>query len=202
MPNPFYGAVVLNYSSTLESVHHAWFPETLIAATIQLTSFWATQQQQPFTRYIAQAYIITRNTPLGPGGFPTPDKLRDSSAWLTTDNVEFHLDKSDTPVITSALGLVFDRSPAAANREEVLRALDFAVYDDNGTVLRTHREVQLYGGKALDVDAIQESVLRESSSAFDRPVKIVPVDLSQVRVDMPLRIDPRTERLVAPDYES
>lgn len=205
MGNPFYGAPLVSPSSVGESVHRAWFAETLITATIQLSSFWvqAPGQFQSFQRHLAQAYITTINTPAGTLGFPTPDKLRDSSAWLTTDHVDFHLDTLDTVVAASALGLVFDRSPSADARirTDVLNTLDFAVYDDDGTVVRTHREVQLYGGKALEADAIQESVLRESSSASDRPLKIVPVDLSEVSSDMPIRIDPSTQRLVPRDNQ-
>ena len=195
MPNPFYGAALVAGNWITENVHRAWFPRTTIAATIQLTSIWITgpAQFQSNARSIAQAYIDK--------GFNV-DKFRDSSIWTTTDTVTFRLDRTDTPMIASALGLIHDRSPEAANREEVVRSMEFAVYDDDGTVLRTHQEVQLYGGKALDEDAIQDSVLKECSSAFDRPVNIVPVDLSQVRSDISHRIDLRTRRLVSSDNES
>jgi hypothetical protein len=66
-------------------------------------------------------------------------------------------------------------------------------------VLAIHQEVQLYGGKALDEDDIQDSVLKQSNSEFGRPLKIVAVDLTQVPSDMPIRIDPGTKRLVRPD---
>src|SRR4029450_9400139 len=118
MGNPFYGAALVSPSSVGESVHRAWFQETLITATIQLSSFWvqAPGQFQSFQRHLAQAYITTINTPPGPLGVPTPDKLRDSSAWLTTDPVAFHRDPLDPVVAASALGLVFDRSPSAGAR--------------------------------------------------------------------------------------
>jgi hypothetical protein len=168
---------------------------------LQLTSFWvqAPERFTAFQKHMAQAYIVTRNTPPGLLGFPTPDKLRDSSAWLVTDNVTFHLDTDNSVVAASALGLIYDGSATAANREDVMRTLDFAVYDDEGTVLATHREVQLYGGNELDEDAIQESVLNQARSASDVSLMIVPVDLSSVPSDMPIRIDPRTQRILAPE---
>jgi hypothetical protein len=85
MPNPFYGVALVSPASVGIAAHRAWFPETTIAATVQLTSFTvqAPERFTPFQKHMAQAYIITSNTPAGPLGFPTPDKLRDSSAWLT-----------------------------------------------------------------------------------------------------------------------
>jgi len=150
---------------------------------------------------MAMAYITKPNTPTGASGASIADKLRDSSAWLVTDNVTFRLDTDSSVVAASALGLIHDRSPSAASSGDVLRTMDFAVYDDEGTVLATHREVQLHGGKELNEDVIQEAVLTEFGSASGRALKIVPIDLSHVPSHMPIRIDPRTQRLVARDSE-
>jgi hypothetical protein len=197
MSNVFYGAWLVRQGDLGWATHRAWFQEVPITATIQLSSFMIQEGQNfaSFRPQNVQAYIETVLTPVGELGFPNPNKLTDNNVWLTTDNVTFQLQAQDV-VATSAFGLIHDRSASALNRSDILRSLDFAVYDDDGNVIGTHGEAQLYGGRELDADEIQEGVLTRANAESDRSLQIVPVDLSDFRSGDPYKIDPRSKRPV------
>jgi len=131
---------------------------------------------------------------------PNPNKLTDNNVWLTTDHVTFQL-QADNVVAASAFGLIHDRS-SSVFRADVMKSVDFAVYDDDGTVLGTHREVQLYGGAELDPDQIQEQALTRARAGSERSLDIVPVDPMDVPPGGAFRIDPRTRRPVPATGES
>jgi hypothetical protein len=66
-------------------------------------------------------------------------------------------------------------------------------------VLGTHREVQLYGGKELEGDDIQQAVLTRASAEADRQLDIIPVDPSNLPAGGAFRIDTRTRRPIPLD---
>ena len=121
--------------------------------------------------------------------------------WLTTDHVTFWLETNNVTQ-ASACGSIHERSPVARVRADVMRTLRFAIYDDNGTVIGTHGEVQLYGGRELDADEIQERTLARANAQSDRSLQIVPVDLAHIPPGMTFCIDPRTRRPVPERGES
>ena len=175
----------------------AWFPRLPIWGTIRLSSF-SIQEGDRFsafrTRY-AMAYIETVNTPMlsiGSVSIPNPDKLRDSNVFLTTDHITFQL-QTDGVVSASGFGLIHDMS-STVDFAEPVNSVEFAVFDEDGSVLGTHREVQIYGGKELDGDDIQQSVLARASAEADRSVDIIPVELSNLPGGGAFRIDTRTRR--------
>jgi hypothetical protein len=201
--NVFYSAWLVRSGNLGWATHRAvWGPDLPILATIQLSSFMI-QEGQSFAAFRpqnVQAYLETALTPIGALGYPNPNKQTDNHAWLTTNHVTFQL-QADGVVATSAFGLLHDRS-SAVNRSDLLRRLDFAVYDDDGTVIGSHAEAQLYGGRELDMDEIQERVLTRASSETDRSLQIVPVDLSDFRAGVAYRIDPKTRRPVRQEDQS
>jgi hypothetical protein len=200
MSNVFYGAWLARVGALGWATHTARFQETLIVATIQLSSF-STQNGErfvPFQSKYALAYIETVNTPtLSIGGLaiPNPNKLTDNNVWLTTDHVTFQLQVDNVEGSASAFGLIHDRSSVLAD-VSIQRSLDFAVHDDEGLVVGTHREVQLYGGSELDPDLVQDRILGRADAASDRKLQIMPVDLSDLPAGAPFRIDPRTKHVV------
>jgi hypothetical protein len=201
MSNVFYGAWLWRSGGLGWATHTARFPNTLILATIQLSSF-STQNGDrfdAFQHHYAQAYIETVNTPIiviGGVAIPNPNKLTDNNVWLTTDHVTFQLQADNANGSASAFGLIHDRSSVLAG-VDVERTLDFAVYDDDGLVVATHREVQLDGGSAVDSDEVQERILGRTAARSDRSLSIVPVDPDYLSGGTPFRIDPRTKNAVA-----
>jgi hypothetical protein len=200
MSNLFYGTWMARTSGSLGwDTWTAWFTRLPIWGTIQLSSY-SIQEGNQFTAFrnrYALAYIETVNTPMttiGPVTFPNPDKLRDNNVFLTTDHITFQL-QTDGVVSASGFGMIHDMS-STADFAEPLNALEFAVYDEDGSVLGTHHEVQLYGGRALDADDIQQSVLARATAQTDRALNIVPVDFRELPTDRAFRIDPRTQRPV------
>jgi hypothetical protein len=200
MSNVFYGAWLWRSGSLGWATHTARFQTTPILATIQLSSF-STQNGDRFAAFqphYALAYIETVNTPtiiIGGVAIPNPNKLTDNNVWLTTDHVTFQLQVDNPGGSASAFGLIHDRSSVLAGLN-IRRTLDFAVHDDEGVVVGTHREVQLEGGAALDPDAVQEHILARAAAASDRTLSVAPVDLADLRAGTPFRIDPRTKRVV------
>lgn len=200
MSNVFYGAWLVRTGSLGWATHTARFPTTPILATIQLSSF-STQHGERFDAFqphYALAYIETVNTPIiviGGMAIPNPNKLTDNNVWLTTDHVTFQLQADNANGSASAFGLIHDRSSVLAG-PDIRHTLDFAVHDDEGNVVGTHREVQVAGGAALDPDAVQERILTRAAAASQRSVSIAPVDLTDLPAGSPFRIDPRTKRVV------
>jgi hypothetical protein len=203
MSNAFYGVWMARESETLGwDTHVAYFPQLPIWGTIQLSSFSIQQGAQfaQFRRQYAFAYIETVNTPMlsaGTFSFPNPDKLRDNNVFLTTDHVTFQL-QTDGLVSASGYCFIHDMS-STVNFAEPVNSLAFAVFDEDGAVLRTHREVQLDGGKELDGDDIQQAVLTRASAEADRPLDIIPVDYSNLPAGGAFRIDTRTRRPIPLD---
>ncbi|MFL6072439.1 MAG: hypothetical protein ACJ73S_03480 [Mycobacteriales bacterium] len=203
MSNVFYGAWLVRRGSLGWATHVAWFQEVPITATIQLSSF-SIQEPEAFSAFqprYAMAYIVTVNTPtivVGGVTIPNPNKETDNNVWLTTDHVTFQL-QAENVSSASAFGLIHDRS-SSMRKADVVRSMDFAIYDDDGTVIGTHREVQLYGGSELDAQEIQERALVQANASSDRSLAIVPVDLADIPVGA-FRIDPRTRQPV-PEGES
>lgn len=200
MSNVFYGAWLARTGSLGWATHTARFQTTPILATIQLSSF-STQHGDRFDAFqphYALAYIETVNTPIivvGGIAIPNPNKLTDNNVWLTTDHVTFQLQADNANGSASAFGLIHDRSSVLAGLD-IRRTLDFAVHDDEGVVVGTHREVQLEGGAALDPDAVQERILARAAAASERTLSITPVDLTDLPAVVPFRVDPRTNRVV------
>lgn len=200
MSNVFYGAWLWRSGSLGWATHTARFQMTPILATIQLSSFSMQNGDRfaQFQQHYAQAYIETVNTPIivvGGIAIPNPNKLTDNNVWLTTDHVTFQLQVDNVNGSASAFGLIHDRSSVLAGLN-VQRSLDFAVHDDEGVVVGTHREVQLEGGSALDPDAVQERILARAAAASERTLSITPVDLTDLSAGVPFRVDPRTKRVV------
>jgi hypothetical protein len=197
MSNVFYAAWLVRQGSLGWATHVAWFAETPILATIQLSSF-SIQEGDRFAAFqprYALAYIETVNTPtlvVGGLAIPNANKLTDNNVWLTTDHVTFQL-QADNVESASAFGLIHDRSSALFSAD-MMRTLDFAIYDHDGVVLGTHREVQLYGGSELDPDEIQERALTQAKARSERSSDIVLVDPMDVPAGSAFRIDPRTRR--------
>lgn len=200
MSNVFYGAWLVRVGGLGWATHTARFQQSLIVATIQLSSF-STQNGDrfvPFQSRYALAYIETVNTPtLSVGGLaiPNPNKLTDNNVWLTTDHVTFQLQVDNVNGSASAFGLIHDRSSVLADAR-IQRSLDFAVHDDDGLVVGTHREVQLSGGSPLDPDLIQERILGRANASSDKDLQILQSDLSDLPAGAPFRIDPRTRRVI------
>jgi hypothetical protein len=203
MSNVFYGAWLWRSGPLGWATHTARFQTTPILATIQLSSF-STQNDDrfaPFQPHYALAYIETVNTPVivvGGIAIPNPNKLTDNNVWLTTDHVTFQLQVDNVNGSASAFGLIHDRSSVLSDLS-IRRTLDFAVHDDEGVVVATHREVQLDGGPELDPDAVQERILGRAAAATDRTLSIAPVDLTSLPAGTPFRIDPRTKYVVPDD---
>ena len=203
MSNLFYGIWMARTSGGLG--WDTWavnFPRLPIWGTIQLSSFTIQEGERfsPFRSRYAMAYIETVNTPtLSVGGIviPNPDKLRDNNVFLTTDHITLQL-QTDGVVSASGFGLIHDMS-STVDFAEPVNTLEFALYDDDGTVMGTHHEVQLYGGQELDADQIQEAVLIRANADADRRLDIIPVDLSELPTGGAFRIDPRTRRPVLLD---
>jgi hypothetical protein len=200
MSNVFYGAWLWRSGSLGWATHTARFPTTPILATIQLSSFSMQNGDRfmQFEQHYAQAYIETVNTPIivvGGIAIPNPNKLTDNNVWLTTDHVTFQLQADNVNGSASAFGLIHDRSSVLAG-PDIRRTLDFAVHDDEGVVVGTHREVQLEGGSALDPDAVQERILARAAAASGRSLSVAPVDMTDLPAGTPFRIDPRTKRVV------
>lgn len=199
MSNVFYGAWLVRTGSLGWATHTARFPTTPILATIQLSSF-STQHGERFDAFqphYALAYIETVNTPIiviGGMAIPNPNKLTDNNVWLTTDHVTFQLQADNANGSASAFGLIHDRSAVLAGLD-IRHTLDFAVHDDAGTVVGTHREVQVAGGAALDPDAVQERILARAAAASQRSLSVAPVDLTDLPAGSAFRIDPRTKRV-------
>jgi len=147
------------------------------------------QNLAAFRQQNVQAHLETALTPVGALGYPNPNKQTDNYAWLTTNHVWLQL-QADGIVATSAFGIIQYPS-SAVDRSDPTRRLDFAVYDGDGTVIGTHAEAQLYGGRELDMDEIQERVLTRANTETDRSLQIVPVDLSDFRAGVAYQIDPK-----------
>ncbi|WP_322411373.1 hypothetical protein [Microbacterium invictum] len=199
MAHPFYSAWMVRKGSLGWATHEASFAHRSILAHVQLSSYALQDGErfQSFRRQYAYAYIETINTPTGPYGIPLPNKDTDSFVWLDTDHLTFQL-QADGPQSVSAFGLIHDLDARAADRATVLDSQDFAVYDEDGTVVGSHQSVRLDGGQQLDTDRIQERVLERAKTVTDRGVDIVPVDLSGFASGAEYRIDPRTHRPAPP----
>jgi hypothetical protein len=205
MSNVFYGIWMARDRVTADlgwDTTVAWFIRLPIWGTIQLSSFSIQEGDRfaQFRRRYAMAYIETVNTPtMSAGGvtFPNPDKLRDNNVFLTTDHITFQL-QTDGVVSASGFGMIHDMS-STVNFAEPVNSLAFAVFDEDGAVLGTHREVQLYGGKELDGDDIQQAVLTRASAEADRQLDIIPVDPSNLPAGGAFRIDTRTRRPIPLD---
>jgi hypothetical protein len=197
MSNVFYSAWLVRQGSLGWATHVARFANVPILAQMTLSTFSIQEGGgfQAFKQQYAFAYLETVNTPnIVVGGLviPNPNKLTDNHAWLTTDHVTFQL-QADGVVAASAYGLIHDRS-SAFHDVQVRRSLDFAVHDEYGAVLGTHREVQLDGGAELDPDGIQERALARATAEAGRDLQIVPVDLTDIPPGATFSIDPRTRR--------
>jgi hypothetical protein len=199
MSHVFYGVWLVRKGSLGWATHEAYFPNLPILAHIQLSSMYLQDGErfQGFRQQYAYAYIETVNTPFGVLGYLAPNKETDNNVWLETDHVTFQL-QADGPVSVSAFGLIHDRSAVAADEGKVVDSKDFAIFDDDGMVLGTHRVVRLEGGRRLDLDEIQGRVLERATTMSDRNVDIVPVDLAGVPSDAEFRINLRTRRPAPP----
>ncbi|MFG6502070.1 hypothetical protein [Microbacterium sp. P05] len=199
----FYSAWLVRRGSLGWATHEAKFPNMSVLAHIQLSAFALHDGErfEQFGRHYALAYIETVNTPTpGWGGYrwPKPNKETDNHVWLETDHLTFRL-QAEGVSTCSALGLIHDVGEAGSSGlRKMTDSVDFAIFDDDGVVVGTHRAVQLEGGERLDRDAIQEGVVERAAAESDRPVDITPVDLSRIPSAADFRIDLRTRRPIPP----
>jgi hypothetical protein len=122
-----------------------------------------------------------------------PTKHTFPNVWLETDHVTLQL-QADGPVSASAFGLIHDRRQAAGHEAKVIEHQDFAIFDDEGSVVGTHRIVRLEGARSLNLDDVQERTLARATTLSDRNVDIVTIDLSSIPLDAEFSIDRRTGR--------
>lgn len=190
----------------------AWFENVPIYATITL-SMYAQQNQQnhvPFELHTAETWIETPATPhmvLAGILVPIPNVFSDSTVWMTTDHVKFTLHVQN--VTAAAVGQIYDRRPDAdyaadVSRDDLRRVLQdvrFAVYEENGTVVGTHREVQLEGGRTIDIEAVRDRFLIQSTARSERALKVAVLDQELVPRGRAFTIDPSSGRafLTSPD---
>jgi hypothetical protein len=150
-----------------------------------------------FEPRFAYAYIETPETPTRTlGGVPVPmvNQLTDNSVWLTTDWVTFLLEGQN--VTAGAVGVIFDRRPdGVEGQRRVVRAIDLALHDDDGVVHGTHSEVQLEGGRDVDVDEIRELALARGQQRTGQPLRATSIDRNEIPVGASYKIDPKTGRI-------
>lgn len=183
----------------------AYFPQTQVFANVLLSAY---RYQLPerfvsFQPSWAEAYIVTPETPMSGGVVSIPAR-RDNTVFLTTDHLKFCLQvsngaSSNPPTSASAVGVVYDYAPAATfDFTKEVKRLDLAVFDEDGTVVATHRSVRLEGGPDFDEEEVRERTLVESHDQAGREpgsLRVVAFDGADLPPSTDLRVDPATGRV-------
>jgi hypothetical protein len=178
------------------STHKVSFEEGPINAHFMLSAYDVQNDESyvSFEPRFAYAYIETPETPTSNLGIPMANQLTDNSVWLTSDWVTFLLETEN--VTAGAVGVIFDRRPdGVEGQRPVVRAIDFALHDDDGIVHGTHREVQLEGGRDIDVDEVREFALARGRQRTAQPLQATSIDRNQIPAGVAYKIDPKTGRI-------
>jgi hypothetical protein len=175
----------------------AYYPETQVLATIQLSRY-GTQNSGQFAQFeqrFAEAYIVSSETPMTTVGTVTFPSRRDSTVYLRTGHLSYLLEVQNS--FASAVFNIFDMTPASVfELTEAERRLDVAVFDDEGHVVGTHRAVRLRGGADFDDDATMERVLATARVRSDRDLDVAAIEISEIPHGADFRIDIATRRPV------
>ncbi len=170
------------------------FAEGPVTAHFMLSGYSVQNDQNfvPFEERFAYAYIQTPETPTGLQT-PNAEQLTANSVWVTAEWLTFQLEGQN--VTTAAVGVIFDRLPdGVEEHRRVVRAIDLALYDEDGVVHGTYRDVQLEGGRAADADEVRELALAQGQQRRDQVLRVTEFDRNEIPVGVPFRIDPRTGR--------
>jgi hypothetical protein len=193
-------SVSLTHSGGLGwATHKVTFEEGPINAHFMLSAYNVQNDENfvSFEPHFAYAYIETPETPsstFAGVSVPMANQLTDNSVWLTTDWVTFLLETENA--IAGAVGVIFDRRPdGVEGQRRVVRAIDFALHDDDGVVHGTHREVQLEGGRDINVDEVREMALARGEQRTGEPLRATAIDRNQIPAGVSFKIDPSTGRI-------
>jgi hypothetical protein len=213
MSGIFFTTPLSKTASTGASWAHvdAYFPRLQVFANVLLSAY-RTQTPESFTGFQpswAEAYIVTPETPMTTLGFgisfPT---TRDNTVFLTTDHLTFWLQvsnggSSNPPASASAVGVIYDFAPAATfDLKNSVKQLDLAVHTEDGTVIGTHKSIQLDGGPDFDEEETRERVLTEAHavSGLERgALQVATFRPDELPATFDVRVNPSTGRAEALD---
>lgn len=172
----------------------AYFPELQVFANIFLSAYRTRNSEQfaAFEPTWAEGYIVSPATPttrIGGASIPTQ---RDSTVYVKTSQLTFRLQVNNASA--TAVGTIYDATPTFSIREPV-QQLDFAVHEEDGTVLGTHRAVRLEGGPEIDEDEVRERVLATGYALAEREqgsLRVAAFDARAMATDTDFRINPST----------
>jgi hypothetical protein len=189
MPGLFYADQLAKRSAPSSGAfwdtREAYFPETQVFATIQLSRYGNEGTSQP---QFAEAYIVSSETPMTTVAGVTFPSRRDSAVYLRTGHLTYQLEVQSA--FASAAFTIFDATPEAVFRPtEVDRELRVAIYDDDGYVVGTHRAVRLRGGEDFDDEATLERVAQSARARTDRRLNVAAIDVSELPEGADFRIE-------------
>jgi hypothetical protein len=182
----------------------AYFPELQVFANV-LLSRYATQAGQQFSAFLrqsAEAYIVTPLTPMTSVGTVSFPSRRDNTVYLRTDRLTFWLQVDNGgqgSASASAVGIIYDVTPTVDFDLRTLeQELHLAVFDQDGTVVGSHRSLRVEGGPAFDEDEVRDRVLAQAYVISDRPegsLTITDYDPYGMAAGADLRVDPSTGKV-------